>query len=102
MTYGAKQIHGPEKRVISIAQGVKNANGGWCPFSRLKAVAFAVYTLSAAGRKGFLSENGREGPRMEVISMGDSELATTRSRAGDLDEALMVLTVDILVVGKLC
>jgi hypothetical protein len=39
---------------------------------------------------------------MEVISRGDSELATTRSRAGDLDEALMVLTADILVAGKLC
>ena len=34
---------------------------------------------------------------MEVISRGDSELATTLLKAGDLDEALMILTVRILV-----
>ena len=103
MTYGAKQIHGPEKRIVAVAKGVKNANGGRCPFSRLKARAFAVYTLSAAGRKGFLSEKrlGRD-REWQVISTGDSKLAPTLLKAGDLDEALMILTVRILVAGKLC
>ena len=36
-----------------------------------------------------------------MISRGDSELATTRFlKAGDLDEALMILTVRILVAGN--
>jgi hypothetical protein len=27
MTDGAEQIHGPEERVVSVAQGVQNTNG---------------------------------------------------------------------------
>jgi hypothetical protein len=51
MSYGTQQIHGPENRVISVAQGVKNANER-CPSGCLKRRALDVYTLSAADRKG--------------------------------------------------
>jgi hypothetical protein len=53
VTHGSEQVTGPEERVVSVAQGVKDLNGLVSPSGCFKRRALNVYTLSAAGRKGF-------------------------------------------------
>jgi hypothetical protein len=96
MSYGAKQIHGPENRVISVAQGVKNANG-YCPSGCLiqivVRVSTALYTLSAAGRKGFLSGNGKDEPEREPIDNRETaNRVQSVFEANDLDKRPTMLT----------
>src|SRR5262245_15524055 len=59
MAYGTEKIHGPEKRVVSVAQGVKNANG-LVSFRLPQTASIGCLYIVSRGQKRILSGNGKD------------------------------------------
>jgi hypothetical protein len=59
MAYGTEKIHGPEKRVVSVAQGVKNANG-LVSFRLPQTASIGWLYIVRRGQKRILSGNGKD------------------------------------------